>query len=556
MGSPLTIGDEEKVPGLTFDSDEAETVFVKEESESPPADDKRLLVTRERPFKHMYKGRFAASGVSKRESTRPSLTHQQITKASRAISRSTASSSLSSHRPNLTGKVKIPRTPDDWEPFKEILTDLYITQNRILRDVIVIMETEHDFRATPKMFKNQFSRWNIFKYNVKNKPRLKSKAGSPEEGPGDQDMDLMVLQNHATIDSFVSPMMHQNGGSRAMQAGLTAVRHYLHGLIDTDPAQCKQDVVVLFDDPCYRYFKVAMDLFDARENVQGGRVLRLAFLQIERKIMQPNIKSFSDLCFLVPHLLLESNRQDILAAYLQYLARLATLRFGNHPFTEIVASFAELLHRPEDIMRYIMILSQINSDTIDNLGQMLERTRMWARNQYLACQRTVDNGTPLSQISRDPHEHYMIRLEAQSVYWAQHLLVHSPESDELAEQWLHRNFSDDFAPRCEALLEDIKAKIAAGHHFPKLWERMLECLYCGWLNDYYETQQDWPRVFEWGRRGLDLSTNEQFIIWAIHLEDLMRQHGTVEEAEEMRRRRIEHEWLESVRLQVDRLTLS
>jgi tetratricopeptide (TPR) repeat protein len=404
------------------------------------------------------------------------------------------------------------------------------------------------------MYKNQFARWGFFKYSIKGRPR--SKAESPtdqsSQSSSDDSLDGAIVLSR-------DELLHADGGSRSMQAGLTAVRRFLHGHIDRDPANLQVEEVAGFVDPCYRYFKVAMDLFDLKENLEGGRVLRLAFLQIERKISKPTMKSFSDLCFLVPHLLLESNRRDILSAYLHYLSGLATVKFGKHPVAELAAAFASLVDdRPQDMMRYIMLLSQINSDTIAALPGMLDRNREWARNQYLACQRIATSQSNTSSgdgAGSDDHDHHMIRLEAQSVYWAQKLVMQDPESDEMAAQWLRRRFEPGFGPRCEAYVAKLKERAAQGG-FPVMFARMMETLFVGWLADYYETVGDWDRALEWGRRGLELSTDEQYAIWSIHLEGLMRRCGRGEEAEELGRRRREHAWLERVRLEVDRLSIA
>ncbi|KAL2132779.1 hypothetical protein VTI74DRAFT_3403 [Chaetomium olivicolor] len=148
----------------------------------------------------------------------------------------------------------------------------------------------------------------------------------------------------------------------------------------------------------------------------------------------------------------------------------------------------------------------------------------------------------------------MIRLEAQSVYWAQNLLMNDRALDDMAEQWLHRRFEPDFGVRCEAYLGILRDKIAKGEFSP-LFAQMMECLYVGWLFDYAETVQDWDGAFKWGTEGLAMCTDEQYAIWSIHLEELMRSHGRADEAEELRRRRREHAWMERVRLEVDRLAL-
>ncbi|KAK3320134.1 hypothetical protein B0T19DRAFT_361560 [Cercophora scortea] len=539
------------VSGLIFDDDDDDNyddddgMMIKDASTSPSSDgDKRLFVARRQPSKFVSQ-RMAGVTVSQHKAARAANL--------KSAGKSAASlSATGSRAPHPSRTPLIPRKAEDWEPWKSILYELYITQNRILRDIINLMDTTYNLKATPKMYKNQFARWNFFKYAIKRKPP-RGKTGRAAKGADEEDDGAPVAAHNMNHDDLISPLLlHKSSQSRAMQAGLTAVRHFVNGYVDLDPVHLKEDVVFGYHDPCYRYFKTAMDLFDLKENVEGGRVLRLAFLQIEPKVLEPDLKSFSDLCFLVPHLLLESDRKDILSAYLQYLTRLATVKFGNHPFTEVLSSFADLTDRPEEIMRYIMTLSKVNADTIAGLKSMLARTQTWAQNQYLACQRSTD---PATAVARVTHDHHMIRLEAQSVYWAQNLIMNDPESDDLASQWLHRKFDTDFAERCEGFLVKVKDRVAAGT-IPGEFAMMMECLYIGWLNDYYETQEDWENVFKWARRGLELSTNEQYIIWSIHVEGLMRKHGTAEEAEELRVKRLQHEWLESVRLQVDKLSMN
>ncbi|KAK4152379.1 hypothetical protein C8A00DRAFT_16285 [Chaetomidium leptoderma] len=451
-----------------------------------------------------------------------------------------------SHLKQGPGQPSIPRRIDDWEPWKNVLYELYITQNRILRDIIGIMETKHNIRATPKMYKNQFARWGFFKYAIKGRPWPKAESPTGQSS-SDDSLDGAIMLSR-------DDLLHADDGSRSMQAGLTAVRSFIYGHVDLDPSNRMAEEVAGFVDPCYRYFKVAMDLFDLKENLDGGQILRLAFLQIERKMSNPTMKSFSDLCLLVPHLLLESGRKDILSAYLNYVSRLATIKYGKHPVAELAASFAALVEdRPEDIMRYIMLLSRLNSDTIAALPGMLDRNRQWAHNQYLACQRT--SALQPWGGNKDRHDHHMIRLEAQSVHWAQKLIMDDPESDEMATQWLNRRFEPEFGLRCEAYLTRFKEKVARDE-FPAVFARMMECLYVGWLYDYYETAQEWDRAFEWGRRGLELCTDEQYAIWSIHLEQLMRRYGRPEEAEDLERKRREHSWLEKVRLEVNNLSIA
>ncbi|KAK2073438.1 hypothetical protein P8C59_007723 [Phyllachora maydis] len=463
----------------------------------------------------------------------------------------------------------IPKQPRDWEPWKPILEELYMHQNCILREVMDVMESSYNVRATAKMYKGQFARWSWFKYAVKKRPRDQL-ARLPGKGKI-RDVSLVVNGNHDTVDSLLANLLFENQHSRVMQAGLTTMRHFLHGFVESEPGTLKQDVVFLFDDPTYRYFKTAMDLFRIGAHPEGGRVLRLAFLQIERKLGASDIKSFTDLCLLMPHLLSESARPDILAAYLDYVARLARVKLPpHHPLNDLIAAFAELvaLGMTPELTRYITLLARVHAETVAALRDMLGRTQLWARNQYLAMEAAApdppgaspcpspgsSSGTAAAGAGAARGQHTMPRLEAQGVYFAQHLLVRNPESDALAEQWLARRFTGDFAARTQRVLRGLQARIRAGQ-FPAEYADMIECLYCGWLNDFYEDMGDWDSMFAWGERGLQKAAEEQFVIWSVHLEELMREHGRSEQAEELRRRRAEHDWLENVRVQVDELAL-
>ncbi|KAK0648899.1 hypothetical protein B0T16DRAFT_409049 [Cercophora newfieldiana] len=531
---------------VEIDDGDDSDVFVKDESSSPDPDcEKPRFVERRPPSK-------TSSGTRRIPSA---LT---TAKSGKSASKAAASSSSKggSRSPPSSPNPVIPRRAEDWEPWKTILHELYITQNRILRDIIVIMETNYNLRATPKMYKNQFARWNFFKYAIKRRPRNRSDRDLDDEREDDGRNEGALVTTSRSPDIFeglISPLLHDSRRARVMQTGLASVRDFLKGYINLDPTAQNDMVVVGYQDPSFRYFTAAMDLFDQKENDQAGLLLRRAFLQIEQLLSTMTLKAFSDLCFTIPHLLLESHRPDILTAYLRYLSGLTTAKFPNHPIGAVISSYAELLDDPDAMMRYIMALSKANSDTISKVSDGKDRTRKWAHNQFVACQHTnLDIG---ADSSSPKHPHSMLRTESQSVYWAQHLIMADPESDKLAELWMYRNFPDDFVPRTEAFVAKVRTLGEAGH-LPPEYARMMECLYIGWLNDYYETHENWPKVFEWARRGLLLSTGEQYQTWSIHLEELQRKHGSVEEADEMRKRRLGHEFLEKIRAEVEKMTLA
>ncbi|VBB81175.1 Putative protein of unknown function [Podospora comata] len=578
-GGPMALlAAAEDLTGLVLDGDEVK-VLVKEEATSPVSSTGRSCQAPSLKWKPKAPPR--TSGAHSSNQTTTSRHH--VAKSGRHGSKAAAAAKAAALRgPHPSPHPIVPRRVEDWDPWKGLLHELYITQNRILRDIIQLMETNYNLKATPKMYKNQFARWGFFKYAVKRRPRYNSDEFPTDDTYGSKSSSAsMISLSRNNSYSIISPTFFGNDTSRAAQLGLTAIRRFLHGYIDLDISNLQVEEVAGYIDPCYRYFKVSMDLFDLKENKTGGEVLRLAFLQIERKLEKPTMKSFSDLCFVVPHLLLEYGRLDILKAYFRYLARLTTVKFGNHPVSEIAASFVEMFEEgsenEERLMGYIQLLSQANADVIEDIPGVLGRTREWARNQSLACQQREDrsrSGSPNSSAAsskgsppdmnmavapsvrdRDKRRHHMLRVEAQSVYWAQKLVMSGdPESEALAEQWLAKEFGHDFKPRVMALLERLKMMRDIGV-FPEVFAKMMECLFIGWLFDYCEFVEEWEEAFEWGREGLALSANEQYVIWSIHLEGVMREHGSVLEADALKKKRQGMDWMEQVRTQVDKLTL-
>jgi hypothetical protein len=115
------------------DGDDSD-VFFKDESSSPdPEIEKPRLVERRPPSKLSSGGRRIPSGV----------------KSSKSAGKASASASKGGVRsPPPSPNPIIPRRAEDWEPWKTILHELYITQNRILRDIITIMDTNYNLRAT------------------------------------------------------------------------------------------------------------------------------------------------------------------------------------------------------------------------------------------------------------------------------------------------------------------------------------------------------------------------------------------------------------------------
>ncbi|KAL7629806.1 hypothetical protein AAE478_001329 [Parahypoxylon ruwenzoriense] len=73
------------------------------------------------------------------------------------------------HTPtNLSTKPshrKRTHSPDVWEAHKVEIARLYLDENKRLKDVMEIMESQWGFRASPKMYKTKLTQWKFFKNN-------------------------------------------------------------------------------------------------------------------------------------------------------------------------------------------------------------------------------------------------------------------------------------------------------------------------------------------------------------------------------------------------------
>jgi len=132
-------------------------------------------------------------------------------------------------------------------------------------------------------------------------------------------------------------------------------------------------------------------------------------------------------------------------------------------------------------------------------------------------------------------------LDTESFSLAQQIIMNDPESRELGTRWNKGDFGFDFAPRLEGLYDNATAMAASVHDLEGVL-KALRSIYCGWMGDYYESTQQWSEAIEWRKTGLSMTSNREYVACSMHLEELIRDHGLSEEAEELRRARMNIGW--------------
>jgi hypothetical protein len=149
-GDPMAIlAAAESLTGMVFD-DGVDEAFIKEESSSPVADDDRLfMIKRLQPFKFKPPTPTQKSPGTPAGKIKATTGQHQAARAGRHGGKGSAASKTAHLRESQApGQPIVPRKIEDWEPWKSVLHELYITQNRILREIIGIMETKYNVRAT------------------------------------------------------------------------------------------------------------------------------------------------------------------------------------------------------------------------------------------------------------------------------------------------------------------------------------------------------------------------------------------------------------------------
>jgi hypothetical protein len=143
----------ETVTGLVLDDDADVEAFVAEDSPSPVPEEDRVGSPVSRPPLRTMRTQPVlkfkpASPTQKLPSATAGKTKSPTQQSGSRSGRHGGKGSAAAKAAHLPGQPIVPRKVEDWEPWKDILHQLYITQNRILRDIIGIMETKYNVRAT------------------------------------------------------------------------------------------------------------------------------------------------------------------------------------------------------------------------------------------------------------------------------------------------------------------------------------------------------------------------------------------------------------------------
>ncbi|ETN46621.1 uncharacterized protein HMPREF1541_00807 [Cyphellophora europaea CBS 101466] len=76
-----------------------------------------------------------------------------------------------------------PPSREDWERFKPVILEQYVGLNLTVKELVHHMEMWYQFKATPRMFKQRFTEWNVFKYAAAARRRQHNSSTSFTSAP-------------------------------------------------------------------------------------------------------------------------------------------------------------------------------------------------------------------------------------------------------------------------------------------------------------------------------------------------------------------------------------
>ncbi|KAH8880239.1 hypothetical protein GQ53DRAFT_833404 [Thozetella sp. PMI_491] len=255
----------------------------------------------------------------------------------------------------------VPTNQAHWESQKTNIEKLYVQKNLILKNVIDIMLEEHNFKATARMYKRQFTKWEWKKYNKPGndpatvvaprgaRPKVQGPAPAKITRPRARQASQLVSANVASV----ARLLFENEGSYQFENILNSYSEYISGWGEAaspwrSGAARPQEFSIL------QNFRAALDHFDRDDNEAGGIALRRAFRQVEDVVTDQNIEAIWDCCLAVPQLALSLGRRDILLIFVKYLNQLASVKLRGHPLGRIARNMQKIAEDdPDQLQNYV-----------------------------------------------------------------------------------------------------------------------------------------------------------------------------------------------------------
>ncbi|KAH8647657.1 Clr5 domain-containing protein [Xylariales sp. PMI_506] len=204
---------------------------------------------------------------------------------------------------------------------------LYVHQGRKLRDVMMLMERDHNFVASKPMYKKRLMKWGFMKNSSQHTPDTdediaKSTATSwchPGSAPGSSVASCMIV-----------PLSHVDSGDLHFVSKVRdwTLSYFQSGMAPTPCLRWSESV--------HYAIKLAADLLSRGQGTLAGRMVRKSFLLLEDSLRLDGpalIWNMTELIFLVA----QKGNQFLLRLLLNHILNLARHHHHlQHPLVQII----------------------------------------------------------------------------------------------------------------------------------------------------------------------------------------------------------------------------
>jgi hypothetical protein len=355
----------------------------------------------------------------------------------------------------------------------------------------------------------------------------------------------------------VRQMPHGNESVRNLQVALSAIRVFVCGHAETDVqwrTTSKFDLIRGWGTDLLTWFTVAFQSFHDRNFVDGGRILRHAFLCIEEYLQWRSSGHFLAICVTLPLLITgqapNEIQKEVLIAYLRHTKALIP---QAHPSARVVSFLLGIAQNDlEQLGHMVRLISKCWRDIFVSLRGTRDRSTLQAQLQTLPIS---ERQLPISERPYfDTPTMYQITAnyddlldEATLTHGTLHDTVIGLMYEGLDFKWQCKIEMEEFWCRCNRFMARLGERNSSPNPFEGGWVAHDTNLYascCTRLGEYFHSRGDleWAVYYYQLARSLKLCQGLCWVRDARVLEKLLRRTARFAEAETVR---YEYEILQS-----------
>ncbi|KAK0725986.1 Clr5 domain-containing protein, partial [Lasiosphaeris hirsuta] len=455
----------------------------------------------------------------------------------------------------------VPTSAADWEAKKDVINELYMARNLILNDVMAIMLSKHNFKATARMYKGQFAKWGWSKYNksgnaatatrtTKSRTAVGRRRASNPPSPEHDRVSKPVASSHRPRPSFTPNLLQLlfvKDETYEIEAVLSTYGDYISSWATLEtPWKAESSVPGIMarqeQFSILQNMRTALDHFDRQQPQQGGRMLRLAFLQVEEALVTGGgFEAIWDCCLAIPQLVLAQGWLDILLIFTRYLYHLTTLKLtSGHPVARIAQAIFRLARRdPAQLQMYIAGGWRLWIDLVRRHRGAEDMVAIHLKRGYVILQRPEPN------VVRSLLPDFALSVEhSLATRGAIETTSRVLEMEMLLARMYIPLFTPDTTVRAEAMLKSLLERVSTKPENRDLpvhqWTYIDRYLFFSayhFMASIADYSGDHNRAVNYRRKSLESPKDLFWLQTAMTLEQYLRSEGRIEEAAEIERER-------------------